>query len=142
MSVDLAFTDNAKFTKWVVSQRLITEPFVLIDVGVQGGEHIRWDPLDDYLIVHGFDPIEEVVQKLMELNQSRSSRHYHYMALSDTDGEQSFYFNPVNPTASSMYKQGANRFSVETADQRRMVPIRRLDSLFAEGVIPRADYIK
>ena len=63
MDVDLALNHNAEFTKWVVRRGLLTEPFVLINVGVQGGEHIRWRPLDDYLIVPGFDPIEEVVQK-------------------------------------------------------------------------------
>jgi len=142
MDVDLAVNYNAKFTKWVVSTGLVTEPFVLIDVGVQGGEHIRWRPLDDYLIVHGFDPIEEAVQKLAEANKGRSNRHYHCMALGNADGEQKFHFNPVNPTASSMYQQATGRFGVETAEQHRMVPIRRLDSMLAEGVIPIADYIK
>jgi FkbM family methyltransferase len=142
MDVDLAFNHDAKFTKWVVSRGLVTEPFVLIDVGVQGGEHIRWRPLDDYLIVHGFDPIEEVVQKLVEANKGRSNRHYHYMAVGNADGEQKFYFNPVNPTASSMFEQGTGRFGIEATEQHRMVPIRRLDSLLAEGVIPMADYIK
>src|SRR5262245_43134990 len=64
------------------------------------------------------------------------------MALGDADGERAFYFNSANPTASSMYRQGAGRFEVETAEQVRMVPIRRLDSLLAEGVISEADFIK
>ena len=140
--MDFALNGNAEFTKWVVSAGLLTEPFVLIDVGVQGGENIRWRPLGDCLVVHGFDPIEEVVQKLAEENRGRSNRHYHCMALGNADGEQTFYFNPVNPTASSMYQQGADRFDVETVEQRRIVPIRRLDSLLADGVIPMADYIK
>jgi FkbM family methyltransferase len=139
---DLALNRNAEFTKWAVSRGLVTEPFVLIDVGVQGGEHVRWRPLDDYLIVHGFDPIEEVVQKLVEANKGRSNRHYHYMAVGNADGEQKFYFNPANPTASSMYQPATGRFGVKPATQHRMVPIRRLDSLLAEGVIPIADYIK
>jgi FkbM family methyltransferase len=142
MDVDFAANHNAEFTKWVVSTGLLTEPFVLIDVGVQGGEHIRWRPLDDYLILHGFDPIEEVVQKLVEANKGRSNHHYHCMAVGNADGEQKFYFNPANPTASSMFQQGTDRFEVETTEQSRMVPIRRLDSLLAEGVIPMADYIK
>jgi FkbM family methyltransferase len=140
--MDLAINQNPKFTSWVVSRGLITEPFVLIDVGVQGGEHIRWRPLDDYLIVYGFDPIEEVVQKMTEATQGCSNRHYYCMALGNTDGEQTFYFHPVNPTASSMYQQGTHRFGAKTAEERRMVSIRRLDSLLAEGVIPVADYIK
>ena len=140
--MDLALNHNAKFTKWVVSRGLVTEPFVLIDVGVQGGEDIRWRTLDDCLIVHGFDPIEEVIQELAEANKGRSNHHYHWMAVGNADGEQKFYFNPINPTASSMYQKAADPFGVETAEQHRMVPIRRLDSLLAEGIIPVADYIK
>jgi FkbM family methyltransferase len=140
--MDFALNRNAEFTKWVVSAGLLTEPFVLIDVGVQGGENIRWRPLGDCLIVHGFDPIEEVVKDLTEANGDRPNRHYHCMALGNTDGEQAFYFNPANPTASSMYQQAAGRFGVEKSEECRIVSIRRLDSLLAERVIPKADYIK
>ena len=35
--MDLGINHNADFTKWVVSAGLLTEHFVLIDVGVQGG---------------------------------------------------------------------------------------------------------
>jgi FkbM family methyltransferase len=140
--MDLGFNRKAEFTKWVVSAGLLTEPFVLIDVGVQGGENIRWRPLGDHLVVHGFDPIEEVVQTLIEENRGRSHRHYHCMALGDADGERAFYFNSANPTASSMYRQGTGRFAVETVEQVRMVPMRRLDSLLAEDVIPKADFVK
>jgi FkbM family methyltransferase len=140
--MDLGINHNADFTKWVVSAGILTEPFVLIDVGVQGGENIRWRPLGDHLVVHGFDPIEEVVHDLIEENRGRSNRHYHFMAMGNADGERAFYFNSGNPTASSMYRQGTDRFDVERVEQVRMVPIRRLDSLFAEGIIPRADYIK
>src|SRR5215469_3753145 len=140
--MDLGFNRKAEFTKWVVRAGLLTEPFVLIDVGVQGGENIRWRPLGDHLVVHGFDPIEEVVQTLNEENRGCSNRHYYCMALGDADGARAFYFNSVNPTASSMYRQGTGRFEMETAEQVRMVPMRRLDSLLADGVIPEADFIK
>src|ERR1700730_647582 len=140
--MDLARNRKAEFTRWVVSTGLLTEPFVLIDVGVQGGENKRWRPLGDCLVVHGFDPIEEVVQQLVEENRGRSNRQYHCMALGNADGEQAFYFNPANPTASSMYQQSTGRFGVDTSEQRRTVSLRRLDSLLAEGVIPIADYIK
>src|SRR5215467_5131791 len=140
--MDLGINHNAAFTKWVVSAGLLTEPFVLIDVGVQGGENIRWRPLGDHLVVHGFDPIEEVVQKLNAENRGRSNRHYHAIAVGNADGEQAFYFNSANPTASSMYRQGTGRFEVETLEQVRTVPIRRLDSLWADGVIPQADFVK
>jgi len=140
--MDFRHNPKAEFTKWVVSAGLLSEPFVLIDVGVQGGENIRWRPLGDHLVVHGFDPIEEVVQKLNAENRGRSNRHYHAIAVGNADREQAFYFNSANPTASSMYRQGTGRFEVETLEQVRTVPIRRLDSLWADGVIPQADFVK
>jgi FkbM family methyltransferase len=140
--MDLALNEQADFTRWVAGERLLREPFVLVDVGVQGGVNPRWQALGDRLVVHGFDPIEEVVRELTERNRDRPNRHYHCMALGNVDGEQVFYFNPANPTASSMYRQGTGRFDVENAEQPRQVPIRRLDSLLAEGLIPQADFIK
>jgi hypothetical protein len=113
--MDLTRNRNAEFTRWVVSAGLLNEPFVLIDVGVQGGENKRWRPLGDCLVVHGFDPIEEAVQQLVEENRGRANRHYHCMALGKSDGEQAFYFNPANPTASSMYQESAGRFAVVVA---------------------------
>src|SRR5262249_43764500 len=111
--MDLGVNHNADFTKWVVSAGLLAEPLVLIDVGVQGGENIRWRPLSDHLVVHGFDPIEEAVRKLIEENRGRSNRHYHCMAVGNADGEQPFYFNPVNPFESSMYGQRSGRSDAE-----------------------------
>jgi len=140
--MDLGINHNADFTKWVVSAGLLTDPFVLIDVGVQGGENIRWRPLGDHLVVHGFDPIEEIVQQLTDENRGRSNRHYHSMAVGNADGEQAFYFNPVNPSESSMFGRPADRFDGNGTKQVRTVPIRRLDSLLAEGVIPIADFVK
>src|SRR5947209_2123947 len=140
--MDLGFNRKAEFTKWVVSAGLLTEPFVLIDVGVQGGENIRWRPLGDHLVVHGFDPIEEIVQQLTEENRGRSNRHYYCMAVGNADGEQAFYFNPVNPSESSMYERRADQSDKSASEQVRTVPMRRLDSLLAEGVIPKADFVK
>jgi len=140
--MDLGINHNADFTKWVVSAGLLTEPFVLIDVGVQGGENIRWRPLGDHLVVHGFDPIEEIVQQLTEESRGRSNRHYYCMAVGNADGEQAFYFNPVNPSESSMYERRADQSDKNASEQVRTVPIRRLDSLLAEGLIPKADFVK
>ena len=134
--MDLAWNRNPEFTKWVVSAGLLAEPFVLIDIGVQGGDNVRWRALGDHLVVHGFDPIEEVVQKLIKESCGRSNRHYHCMAVGNADGEQAFYFNLGNPFESSMYRKPTDR------GEERMMPIRRLDSLLAEGVIPTADFVK
>ncbi len=45
--MDLALNEQADFTRWVVREGLLRQPFVLVDVGVQGGEHPRWQPLGD-----------------------------------------------------------------------------------------------
>src|SRR5262249_61060308 len=65
-----------------------------------------------------------------------------WWAVANGEGERDFYSNRANPTASSMFRQGIGRFDVENAEQPRQVPIRRLDSLLAEELIPQADFIK
>ena len=140
--VELSFNLSAAFTQWVVEEGHLQEPFVLVDVGVQGGEQARWQQLGDHLVVHGFDAIEEVVHQLNERSSGRKNRHYHWIAAGAVDEERPFYFNPANPTASSMYQQGESRFDVVSGQRSRMVPVRRLDTLFAQGVIPRADFLK
>jgi FkbM family methyltransferase len=133
---------NAEFTNWVVRAGLLREPFVLVDVGVQGGESPSWHRLGDYLIVHGFDAIEEAIDQLRNRAGHAPNRHYHRIAAGNADEEREFHFNPANPTASSMYAQGTSRFELPAGEQTRSVPVRRLDTLFAEGLIPQADFLK
>src|ERR1700730_3773540 len=55
--MDLYHHDQPPFTLWVIEDGLLHEPFVVIDVGVQGGEHPRWELLGDQVRVYeGFDP--------------------------------------------------------------------------------------
>jgi FkbM family methyltransferase len=140
--VDLSYNLDAAFTQWVVKQGYLAEPFVVVDVGVQRGEHARWHQLRDYLIVHGFDPIQEAIDQLWEQNARTPNRHYHVIAAGAVDEERPFYFNPANPTASSMYPQGDSRFDNLGQQEKRTVQVRRLDTLFALGVLPRADFLK
>jgi len=140
--VELSFNLDAAFTQWVVKQGHLEEPFVLVDVGVQGGEHPRWEQLGDQLVVHGLDAIEEAVGHLQRRSRGRPNRHYHAVAAGAADEERVFYFNPTHPTVSSMYPHGDSRYEVKPGQQTRTVPVRRLDTLFAEGVIARADFLK
>src|SRR4029077_17155502 len=103
---------NADFTTWVVKAGILGEPFVLVDVGVQGGESRSWHRLGDYLVVHGFDAIEEAIDHLRNRAGHVPNRHYHRIAAGNADEERVFHFNPANPTASSMYAQGTSRFDV------------------------------
>jgi FkbM family methyltransferase len=140
---DLWFNRNAAFTKWVTTKDRLREPFVLIDIGVQGDVNPRWNLLgEQYLVVHGFDAIEETITKLKRVNAGRTNRNYHNFAIGDADQEAGFYFNPVNPTASSMYSQGVSRINQKPTEQVRTVTVRKLDTLFAQQIIPRADFVK
>jgi FkbM family methyltransferase len=132
--MDLYNHSNPSFTKWIVSERLLSEPFVIIDIGVQGGEHPRWQFLGHYAEIHGFDPIAEVIDQLRRDARGSRQRHYHNLALGNEDGSRQFFL-ASDPLASSFYNAGP-------AAEERTVPIRRLDSLFREGLVPRADYIK
>ena len=138
----LSYNLDAAFTQWVVKQGHLKEPFVLVDVGVQGGEHRRWEQLGDRLIVHGFDAIEEAIDQLRRYSTSRLNRHFHAIAVGAADEERVFYFNPAHPTMSSMYPRGESRYEVLGRQHARIVPVRRLDTLLVEGVIPRADFLK
>ena len=74
--MELHSNTGAHFTRWVVRRGLLEKPFVLIDVGVQGGEARRWQALGDHLVLHGFDAIEEVIEGLKSQNLSHPRRHY------------------------------------------------------------------
>src|SRR5262249_48741910 len=140
--MDLYANEDAKFTRWVTAAGLLQEPFVLVDVGVQGGEHRHWHILGDHLVVHGFDALEEAVTHLRRQNALRANRHYHAFAAGKCDEERTFYVNAANPTSSSMFRQGASRFDLETREEPRQVQVRRLDTLLKQGLIPRADFLK
>ena len=132
--MDLAFNVNPRFTKWLASSGTLREPFVVIDVGVQGGESPRWHFFGDHLIVHGFDAIREAINALSETKAP--GRNYHWMAIGNEDGEREFFFKSDNPTNSTFYESRTPEHQV------RAVPIRKLDTLLAEGLLPKADFLK
>ncbi len=132
--MDLYHHSDPPFTKWVVAEGLLAEPFVVIDIGVQGGEHPRWQFLGRYAEIYGFDPIAEVVDELRRSAGGSPSRRYYNMALGNEDGERDFFI-PTDRFGSSFYQ-------ADPKAEKRIVPIRRLDTLYREGTIPRPDYIK
>jgi len=132
--MDLYHHSNPPFTKWVVAEGLLAEPFVVIDIGVQGGEHPRWQFLGPYAEIHGFDPIAEVIDELRQSPGGSGRRYFYNLALGNEDGERRFFVS-ANRFNSSFY-------AADPAAEARLVAIRRLDSLYRDGTIPRADYIK
>ena len=139
--MDLYHHSTPSFTNWVVRHGLLHENFVVIDAGCQGGGHPRWGLLEDKLEFYGFDPIREAIDALRR--EALPGRTYHEFALGDEDGEREFSVS--NNTFSSSFfgesEEELNGFP-EIARGARTVPIRRLDSLFAAGKLPLADYIK
>jgi FkbM family methyltransferase len=138
--MDLYHNTTPFFTHWVIRKDYLHEPFVIIDVGVQGGPHPRWEYLANRAHIYGFDPISEVIESL---NKSKGpNQFYRAIALGNEDGERQFKVTP-NTYESSFYTS-----YTDTGPQGgialgpRTVEVRRLDTLFAAGEIPAADYIK
>jgi FkbM family methyltransferase len=128
------------FTEWVIDRGYLHEPFVVIDVGVQGGPHVRWQCLGSCARIYGFDPISEVIESLDKSKAPNQS--YRAMALGNEDGERQFIV-PANTYEGSFYRSSMDTGSQGTiALGPRTVEIRRLDSLFAAGEIPPADHVK
>jgi FkbM family methyltransferase len=108
---------------FIAKSGALESAFVLVDVGVRGGIHPRWRPLEPVLEVYGFDAIAEV-------GAPNRRHHYFKLALGDYDGECKLHV-PDNPYESRVSPDGAHR-----------VPIARLDTLWAKGIVPPADFIK
>jgi FkbM family methyltransferase len=135
--IDLYFNTAPEFTKWMVKSGTLHAPFVVIDVGVLGGENPRWHFLREKLIVHGFDAIEEVIEELQRTTaDSKWDSNYHALAIGNEDGERKFFVDPKQLTNSSFSEGAAG------ALKPRLVQMRTLDSLLKQGVIPRADFLK
>jgi hypothetical protein len=81
--------DSPAFTTWMIENDLLKEPFVVIDVGVQGGPHSCWKHLKDKVRVYGFDAIPEVVEALNA--QKQANEVYFATALGDEEGTRDFY---------------------------------------------------
>src|SRR5258708_6502532 len=136
--------DSPAFTTWVIENDLLEEPFVVIDVGVQGGPHPRWKHLKDKVRVYGFDAIAEVVEGLNARKQPNEI--YYATALGDEEGTRDFYVrsNGSSYYGSSFYEEARYLGGWGELQQGLLskVPITRLDTLFSKGVIPPADHIK
>src|SRR5262245_3279182 len=141
--MDLYYNEHPSFTRWVVANELLREPFVVIDVGVQGGAHARWQHLGKFVHVHGFDAIREVVDALKAVHDGQATRSYHAMALGNEDGQREFYV-AADTYGSSFFCSDRSQTGQQNgiALGSRRVDIRRLDTLFADGTLPPADYIK
>jgi FkbM family methyltransferase len=123
--------DFHRFTEWVVRKNLLVTPFVLIDIGVNGGIHPRWMALKGCLDVYGFDALEEAISPLSALG--KPGHHYFSMALGNEDGERDIHVQS-DTYSSSLYEKGDSRYDIESGVQTistaRRIPIHKLDTLY------------
>lgn len=126
---------------------ILREPFRLIDVGVQGGIHDRWRAFGDHLQLWGFDALREVIESLSREPHDAARIRYFNIGLGNYDGERLFE-KVDNPYGSAFLPMTASEADIgraasgEFPPNWRRVPIHRLDSLYAQGVIGQADFIK
>jgi FkbM family methyltransferase len=140
--MDLYHHSTAPLTQWMIANGFLREKFVVVDIGCQGGEHPRWGLLGDAVEFYGFDPIQEVIDGLGQA--APPGRHYFAIALGDADEEREFFVSPNTFSSSFFGASGAETTNGRDEVRRdvRKVPVRRLDTLFDQGLIPKADYIK
>lgn len=144
VGMELCVNHDPRFTNWATSLRLPRELFVVVDVGVKGGEHTRWHAFGERLMVHGFDALHEAVEELKKRNSAHPNRHYHWIAAGEEDGDRELFFNGADPYASSFYRPPGHGQAREGAvqDEIRRVPVRRLDGLLDAGLFPQPDVLK
>ncbi len=132
--------DYPYFTREVCRRNLLQQPFRLIDVGVRGGIAEHWWNFGDHLEAWGFDVLyDEGVGPLIASNEHPDRLHYLNVGLAEEDGTRAFKFYPDNPASSHF---AASNRTDPTDDSWRIVPIRRLDTLFGEGTIGAIDFMK
>jgi FkbM family methyltransferase len=109
--------------RYIAESGALDSTFVLVDVGVRGGIHPRWLPLEPAMQIYGFDAVAEV-------STPNQRHHYFKLALGDYDGECMLYV-PDNLYEARISAAGTHK-----------APIARLDTLWAKGMVPPADFIK
>jgi FkbM family methyltransferase len=108
--------------RFIAESGALTSPFVVVDIGARGGIHPRWEPLTEILDVYGYDASVQV--------ESSNPRHRFVMAaIGERDGEASIEFH--DGYGAKLSSSGSIR-----------VAMHRLDSLYARGELPEADFIK
>lgn len=129
------------FTNQICRRGILTESFRLIDVGVRGGIHDRWQAFGDHLEAWGFDALyEDGVAPLIAANKHPDRIRYLHLALGDKDEVRPFRYYPENPSSSHF----AATNGTDVIDEHwTEVPIRRLDTLIAQGTVdPAIDFMK
>jgi len=132
--MELPRNNFPRITEAIMLRDLLKGKFVVVDVGVYGGEHPRWHVFGERLVVYGFDARSEAIEPLLKQPMGAGRRRYFNCAIGDEDGTREFQV-VENVASSSFYESGGQ-------SEARLVPIRRLDSLVADRTIESPDFIK
>jgi len=108
---------------FIATSGALDSPFVLLDIGARDGINPRWLPLEPAMQVFGFDAIADVTAP-------NERHHYFKIALGERDGECRFHV-PENLYEAQVSPQGSC-----------IVPMAKLDTLWATHSLPPADFIK
>jgi FkbM family methyltransferase len=122
MHADIGTSDGLA-SDLIVKSGALRSPLVLVDIGCRNGINPRWQPIADWVDAYGFDA--GVLEK-----SSHPRQHYFQLAVGDRDGEIGFY-QDANPYQSRISPTDGYR-----------VPMAKLDTLWAEGRLPPADFLK
>jgi FkbM family methyltransferase len=139
--------EHPAFTDWIVKDDLLRERLRIIDVGALGGLHSRWRWLGDYLEAWAFDPLPDAIERLKAANQAPDRIRYYNMGLGNQDGERLFS-REDNPYGSSFLPSAVPETQLgrdaagNLPSNWSLTPIRKLDSLMADGLIASIDHIK
>jgi len=139
--------ENPAFTAWIVQNGLLHEPLRIMDVGCQGGLHARWRWLGEYLEAWAFDPLPDIIAQLSESNPAPDRIRYFCVGLGGTDGERPFR-RDENPYGSAFLPMAvpeaghARDANGNLKANWTHAPIRKLDTLLADGLFTGIDHLK
>jgi FkbM family methyltransferase len=114
---------RGRAARLIVESGALVTPFVLVDIGARDGLQRRWKPLEPELEVYGFDAAVRV-------DPQSPHQHYFKMAVGERDGEARMEI-PANGYEARITPTGS-----------ATVTMRTLDSLYADGTLPKADFVK
>ena len=113
---------RGKAARLIVNSGALSSPFVLLDIGARGGVHHRWRALGGKIEVYGFDAGTQV-------KPTRPGEHYFQLAIGERDCETGIDIS-------------RNQYETRISETGSRVPMARLDTLWTNGTIPLADFIK
>src|SRR6266446_1923973 len=121
------------------------DPFVIVDIGARGGVDSHWQGLSPDVRLIGFELDSDECARLNRI--AAPGETFLPVAVAEVDGNRRLYINKF-ADASGLYqpdKEFWSRFEpgafLETTDERD-IPVRSLDSVFAEYALSNPDFIK